>query len=301
MNSESVFNYFVGALALLSTFFSMLLYLRVSLPGPQMKVFDELLVETKSIYEKASAEGLLPAEMSLEAQNQLREYETQGDDLRAITYHTLSPFKILLSFLWGHSAKIVDLSSNLTQLRGELLTTSQKERARRRGGCRVQVNNESVVNPTSHLEVEQSSRQGDSDLLSDSESESHTAGESGTTSNLVESSAAMPRHFAFCICSLVQWLLDISVRGTSAAASAAAPGGDQRPSLVDVEANSRSSTVVDYPLPKDSTSAKRRPWSFFARWVRSNGRGIDEDVENRPVPFNAFSPRNISISRPTGA
>lgn len=66
--AENTFNYFIGGLALLSTLFSMLVYLQCYLPGPQMKALDELLGETKSIYDKASAEGLLPPEMARKAQ-----------------------------------------------------------------------------------------------------------------------------------------------------------------------------------------------------------------------------------------
>lgn len=69
--SSNIFSYFVGGLALISTITSVLLYCRVYLPSAQMKVLEELLTETKVIYDKANLEGLLPREAAISAKKSL--------------------------------------------------------------------------------------------------------------------------------------------------------------------------------------------------------------------------------------
>ena len=44
----------------MTTLVSLTLYSRTYLPGSQMKILDELLQETRQIYEKSDAEDLLP-------------------------------------------------------------------------------------------------------------------------------------------------------------------------------------------------------------------------------------------------
>lgn len=60
MDKQSdIFNYYVGGMALFSTVISAALFSRMYLPGAQLRVLDELLRETRNIYEKSSADGLL--------------------------------------------------------------------------------------------------------------------------------------------------------------------------------------------------------------------------------------------------
>ena len=52
----------MGGVALMSTVASLTLYSRTYLPEPQMKILEELLQETRQIYEKSDAEDLLPSD-----------------------------------------------------------------------------------------------------------------------------------------------------------------------------------------------------------------------------------------------
>jgi hypothetical protein len=59
MAKEDIFNYYVGGLALVSTVVSIVLQARTYLPAPQMVILDGLLCETRQIYDKCNADGLL--------------------------------------------------------------------------------------------------------------------------------------------------------------------------------------------------------------------------------------------------
>ena len=59
------FSYFLGGLALMSTLISLLLCSRSYLPSIQMKILDELLQETKQIYETSEAEDLIPSNLKV--------------------------------------------------------------------------------------------------------------------------------------------------------------------------------------------------------------------------------------------
>jgi len=69
--AQDIFSYCVGGLALVSTIISVLSYCRLYLPTTQLKLLDELLVETKDIYRKAGEEMLLLPEVSIDAQTRL--------------------------------------------------------------------------------------------------------------------------------------------------------------------------------------------------------------------------------------
>lgn len=60
--SSNLFSYCVGGFALFSTLVSVAMFSRGYLPTAQMKILTEILDETKSIYDKAEAEQLLPDE-----------------------------------------------------------------------------------------------------------------------------------------------------------------------------------------------------------------------------------------------
>ncbi|GLB34244.1 hypothetical protein LshimejAT787_0111280 [Lyophyllum shimeji] len=279
MAAESTFNYFVGGLALLSTLFSMLVYLNVYLPGPRMKAIDEILAETKNIYEKAATEGLLPPGMATEAQVQLQEFEHQADDLRAVTYQTLSPMDILHSLFGGHSSKIAGLSSDLMGLRRDLLTASQKERARRREAL---LHQQRMRNGTLHA-AQQDHGPNDSEPTS----RTITSGSADTTLPSSIRDSTPPYYSVFSIHPVMRWFPQISPRRKQPSSH---PQGDveQPSSLPDVEAHSRSSTLVEDPLPKDSFV--RRPISFLGQWVRPGDVQLaDDDPEARPGVSRASS------------
>lgn len=279
MGAESIFNYFVGGFALLSTIFSMLVYLHVYLPGPRMKAFDELLVETRNIYEKASADDLLPAEMSREAQAQLREYEIQGDDLRLITYRTLSPIEILVLLFRGHTTKIKDLSNDVVQLRGKLLTTSQRERARRMGQhyagrepLRIDLISASQRDPNQHNPAcspspEPTSRTDVTEII--------------TTSTISSVTPTPPSDF--CICTLLRRLSAMFPRRRTSPSPT-------EPPLSDID-RSRSSTLVGAPTIEDLCG--RHPWSFSTRWARIvNAQPTGDDLEARLEVSNCSNIHN---------
>ncbi|GLB34248.1 hypothetical protein LshimejAT787_0111320 [Lyophyllum shimeji] len=281
MASESIFNYFVGGLALLSTVLSMLIYLNVYLPGPRMKAFDDLLAETKAIYEKAREEDLLSPEMSRRAQANLEWFETQGDDLKAAIYHNLTLFDLLLSFFRGQSTKIADLSWDVKRLRRDVLTASQKERARRRAEL---LERHPTLQPAGH----NYNSEDDSGLPSNSQIAATTFDCSdATTTPSIEDSTSPPVHPTFSIRAIIRRLSELFSQRTQASDH---PHGDaeQPPSVPDLEAPSRSSTLVEDPLPKDSSV--RRPLSFLGQLVRSgDAQPADDDPEARPGASGASS------------
>ena len=61
MGQESTnFSYFLGGLALMSTVVSLMLCSSFYLPSSQMKILDELLQETRKIYDNSLSEDLIP-------------------------------------------------------------------------------------------------------------------------------------------------------------------------------------------------------------------------------------------------
>ncbi|KAG5635081.1 hypothetical protein DXG03_005557, partial [Asterophora parasitica] len=71
-DSETLFNFVVGAFGLLTVLSPVAYFLSYYSPATQIKLFDELLVDTMRIYSNAKAEGLLPIDMSMEAGVQLQ-------------------------------------------------------------------------------------------------------------------------------------------------------------------------------------------------------------------------------------
>ena len=72
MSAQNVFSYCVGGLALISTVSSAIFYCGLYLPSTQLRLLDELLIETKNIYHKTTDEKLLTVEASSYAQTRLR-------------------------------------------------------------------------------------------------------------------------------------------------------------------------------------------------------------------------------------
>ena len=61
-NSANLFNFAVGVFGFATTIASVALFFRAYLPGAQMKILDELLKETRTIFEIADADGLFPSD-----------------------------------------------------------------------------------------------------------------------------------------------------------------------------------------------------------------------------------------------
>ena len=56
------FNFLAGVFGFIVTVASTALCCRAYLPGAQMRILDELLKETRTIYEKADADNLFPSD-----------------------------------------------------------------------------------------------------------------------------------------------------------------------------------------------------------------------------------------------
>lgn len=74
MNKEDLFAYCLGGLAIISTVTSVALYSQSYLPGAQIRVLNELLCETRQIYDKSRSDGLLSDEFRGEFEENLAEY-----------------------------------------------------------------------------------------------------------------------------------------------------------------------------------------------------------------------------------
>jgi len=61
-SASNHFNFIAGVLGFIVTVASTTLCCRAYLPGAQMKILDELLTETRTIYEKANADDLFPSD-----------------------------------------------------------------------------------------------------------------------------------------------------------------------------------------------------------------------------------------------
>lgn len=66
-SASSHFSFVAGVLGFAITIISAAACCRTYLPGTQMKILDELLKETRTIYEKADADGLFPSQNFKEA------------------------------------------------------------------------------------------------------------------------------------------------------------------------------------------------------------------------------------------
>jgi hypothetical protein len=74
MGGESTnFSFFLGGLTLMSAVISIILYSRSYLPTNQLKLLDELLRETREIYDKSIAQDLIPNETKVELDGTLRQ------------------------------------------------------------------------------------------------------------------------------------------------------------------------------------------------------------------------------------
>lgn len=139
-SSTNTFDYFIGGLGLISTLASIFLYYSRYLPGTQIKLLNELLSETKEIYQSACANGLLPiavipiVEMNLARyawftlmsfyfshQNTLCSLEGVCSQLREQTYRATTPFAEFLALSTGLSRKIMQACGDVKKTRSLVL------------------------------------------------------------------------------------------------------------------------------------------------------------------------------------
>lgn len=100
-----------------------------------MKILDELLKETRTIYEKADTDGLFPSENFKEASlRMLARMEESSLSLRERTYNATTTVQEFIALFKGLSQRIMHLSVRVKDLRACLISTSEKERRQRRAG-----------------------------------------------------------------------------------------------------------------------------------------------------------------------
>lgn len=269
MSPDSVFNYVLGALTLAGFLTTYLVYINMFLNTPQLRQFDDMLRDTKNVYDDAITEGLLPAEMSMKARSRIRDFQSQGDDFRAMTQ---SPFQILLTmFRRGQYKKLKYLSDSLSLLHTELVTTSQEERARRQAADTVQSENAPALNANVYAESEDIPRSGYEDDIG-----GH-AGNPFAISAIVPNKTSPVCHSTFCACWLLQRFMCspqepcLSRLGGAPPSCVESQGKPMRSlSSMPLDILSRSSTLVAEPLPKPASAAS----GPTARvWERQTPRG----------------------------
>ncbi|RDB28258.1 hypothetical protein Hypma_001453 [Hypsizygus marmoreus] len=128
MSGSDLFDFVIGAFALLSTFFSVLAFGRKFLPEARMKVLDSLLDETLVIYEKAVADGLLRDEVQVELQSTFNRLRQACGNLRNSTYQHTGAFDEYLAL--SLSQDIIQVSNNVKKIRSFIVTTSEENRRR---------------------------------------------------------------------------------------------------------------------------------------------------------------------------
>ncbi|KIK04126.1 hypothetical protein K443DRAFT_93835 [Laccaria amethystina LaAM-08-1] len=134
-SASNHFNFVAGVLGFAITIISAAACCRTYLPGAQMKILDELLKETRTIYEKADADGLFPSENFKEASlRMLGRMEESSVSLRERTYNATTTVQEFVALFKGLSQRIMHLSVRVKDLRACLISTSEKERRQRRGG-----------------------------------------------------------------------------------------------------------------------------------------------------------------------
>jgi hypothetical protein len=75
MDTANLFSYCVGGLALVSSIVSVVIFYRSYLPGVQIRLLDDVLQETKQIFQATEADGLFPTPVfQLTVQEQLTKY-----------------------------------------------------------------------------------------------------------------------------------------------------------------------------------------------------------------------------------
>lgn len=136
-NSQSahLFNFVVGVFGFIATITSTALCCRAYLPGAQMKILDDLLKETRTIYEKADGDGLFPSDAFRRTSlTMLARAEDTGASLRESTYNATTVVQEYLALFRGLSRNIMQLSDRVKKLRACLISTSEKKRRRRQAG-----------------------------------------------------------------------------------------------------------------------------------------------------------------------
>ena len=135
-------SYFLGGLALMSTVTSLGLYSRSYLPNAQIKILDELLHETRQIYEKSDAEDLIPNDSKAEfrgtltrlvhlvplpsewgSSNSVPSLEGEREELRERAYRAITVFEQYMALFQGLSREIMRFSDGVRTLRAGVVVS----------------------------------------------------------------------------------------------------------------------------------------------------------------------------------
>ncbi|KAF9011830.1 hypothetical protein BDQ17DRAFT_1420237 [Cyathus striatus] len=129
ISSQDIFNYATGALAFLSAIASTLLYYRQYLPGVQIKILDELLEETKGMYCKFEAEGLLSeGQLSVSMKDNIESLELDSISLRQQAYNATTTTQEYLAMFRGLSREIMHRAHQVKKFRAYLLSASEEQK-----------------------------------------------------------------------------------------------------------------------------------------------------------------------------
>ncbi|KAF9461621.1 hypothetical protein BDZ94DRAFT_1263289 [Collybia nuda] len=132
MGPQDVFNYIVGALALISAASSAVLYYGPYLPSTQLKILDELLEETRMIYKESCDDDFLPEDLRTGIEEELIELEESRKVLMERTYRAVTAFDQWVAYFQGVSKSLMRASDGVKRVRSRIVTTTEQTRQRSR-------------------------------------------------------------------------------------------------------------------------------------------------------------------------
>ncbi|KAF5374684.1 hypothetical protein D9615_008949 [Tricholomella constricta] len=274
-SSETALSYITAGISFLTLLSPLIIYIKYHTPAALIGYFDELLIDTKQIYNSAIAEGLLPPGMSTEAGAKLRKYQVMGDVLRTAKYNTFSLPQYLRSCIkFKSKTRMIErVSRGLKNLRNDILTASQEERERRTGAQAPACNESSSELDASLMDLlsDLSLRKCDEDAPSCSQIREPSAipGNGDLTLPSFTSTISTPNDTLCVMCSLRHWLSHHFFRGKANPPSSMEQQLSERDldsSLSDIRSLSRSSTLVGDQLSEGPSI----PWWRPACWKPSN-------------------------------
>ncbi|KAF9463065.1 hypothetical protein BDZ94DRAFT_1259982 [Collybia nuda] len=308
--ASNIFSFFLGGLALISAITSTILYYRAFLPTAQMKILDDLLRETKDIYVKAEAEGLLPGTLfRRQVCQQLTCFERSSDNLREDAYQATTPVDEYIGLMKGLSSKIIRISHDVKKLRSLLITTSQLERLRREQQFAILESDAdwsvdvTLPDSTNLIRTRDAAIQASQGVVemtgsissflppTSSSSTDRTwidnpeyqgilsrAHPQGIDRAMMEQLAASPypsdARAVCCVCSLLNWWRGRARRSSDNLRNLE----DQSIDIPDSDTSSGSSTLIGDPAP-------RKSWSLLDRWRSDASQGETSVISSPQHPW----------------
>lgn len=116
--SANHFSFIAGVLGFVMAVTSASAWCRAYFPSVQMKILDDLLRETRQIYEQADTENLFPSEkFRKRSKSMLASMEQRSLPLRESTYNATTVIHEFLALFNGLSLRIMQLSYRVKKLR----------------------------------------------------------------------------------------------------------------------------------------------------------------------------------------